>query len=154
LIFGFLLGMSRSMSGLFFPPRILFQRPVRLCRLIPRGPRAPGKLLGAVSCLAGSGRDSGWPKFFGSDARPRPAAQKAVSYFDMVHFASRIKAPGFYTVGFPDTTCPPATVYAAYNQLGRKTIFHAVAAARVTTPLAKQIMRIAVLDRVAKQREP
>lgn len=102
-----------------------------------------------------AGRDSGWPKFFLSHAPPDPAVQKAVSYFDMVSFASRIKVPVFFTVGFLDQTCPPATVYAAYNQLGgEKSIFNDIVTGHTNSPDAKRLMRDAVLDHVAKQKTP
>lgn len=38
-----------------------------------------------------------------------------LSYFDGVNFANRATAPTIYSVGLMDTTCPPSTVYAAYN---------------------------------------
>jgi cephalosporin-C deacetylase len=41
---------------------------------------------------------------------------ETVRYFDGMNFATRIKADGFFTVGFVDTACPPATVYAALQQ--------------------------------------
>jgi cephalosporin-C deacetylase len=101
-----------------------------------------------------AGRDPGWPKFFRTDAAPNPAVQEAVRYFDMMNFASRIKAPGFLTVGFVDTTCPPATVYAAYNQLGgKKHIFNDIAAGHINTPEAQRLMQKAVLDHVASQKK-
>lgn len=102
-----------------------------------------------------AGRDPGWPKFLRPEAAPSAGAQKTVGYFDMVHFASRIKAPGFFTIGFLDSTCPPTTVYAAYNRLaGEKTIFQDVAAGHVSTPQAKQLMRKAALDHAARQKAP
>jgi cephalosporin-C deacetylase len=41
-----------------------------------------------------------------------------LSYFDGLNFAARTKAAGFYSVGLMDETCPPSTVYAAYNHAG------------------------------------
>jgi cephalosporin-C deacetylase len=38
-----------------------------------------------------------------------------LSYFDAVNFAKRANAPGFFSVALFDGTCPPSTVYAAYN---------------------------------------
>lgn len=38
-----------------------------------------------------------------------------LSYFDGVNFATRATAPGLFSVGLMDETCPPSTVYAAYN---------------------------------------
>jgi cephalosporin-C deacetylase len=42
---------------------------------------------------------------------------KTLAYFDGVNFAPRITARNFWSVGLMDTTCPPSTVYAAYNRL-------------------------------------
>ena len=38
-----------------------------------------------------------------------------LSYFDGVNFAVRAKARALFSVGLMDDTCPPSTVYAAYN---------------------------------------
>jgi cephalosporin-C deacetylase-like acetyl esterase len=38
-------------------------------------------------------------------------------YFDVVNFASRIKAPVLAAIGFIDTTCPPAGIWTALNQI-------------------------------------
>jgi cephalosporin-C deacetylase len=38
-----------------------------------------------------------------------------LSYFDAVNFAKRANAPAFFSVGLRDLTCPPSTVYAAFN---------------------------------------
>ena len=38
-----------------------------------------------------------------------------LAYFDGVHFAARASAPGLFSVALMDQTCPPSTVFAAYN---------------------------------------
>ena len=38
-----------------------------------------------------------------------------LSYFDAVNFAKRAKAPALFSVALRDLTCPPSTVYAAFN---------------------------------------
>ena len=38
-----------------------------------------------------------------------------LSYFDGVNFATRAKAKALFSVGLMDQTCPPSTVYAAFN---------------------------------------
>lgn len=38
-----------------------------------------------------------------------------LTYFDGVNFAARATAPTLFSVGLMDETCPPSTVYAAYN---------------------------------------
>jgi cephalosporin-C deacetylase len=40
---------------------------------------------------------------------------KTLSYFDGVNFATRANADALFSVALMDTTCPPSTVYAAYN---------------------------------------
>jgi cephalosporin-C deacetylase len=93
------------------------------------------------------GRIAGWPKFIETKEKAPPSeVVSAVRYYDAVNFASRAKAPGFFTVGFIDTTCPPTSVYAAYNALTtKKEIFHDVAAGHTNTPAASAAMRSAVL---------
>ena len=38
-----------------------------------------------------------------------------LSYFDGLNFAARAQAPALFSVGLMDETCPPSTVFAAYN---------------------------------------
>lgn len=59
-------------------------------------------------------RLDGWPRLLTGQPN-RALAEKNAAYFDGVNFASRIKHPICFIVGFADTTCPPAAVYAAYN---------------------------------------
>ncbi len=40
---------------------------------------------------------------------------RTLSYFDGVNLAARAKARALYSVGLMDQTCPPSTVFAAYN---------------------------------------
>ncbi len=66
------------------------------------------------------GRIAGWPKLVpvGADGKPDPKVLEASRYFDDVNMATRTKAKGAYvSTGFIDTTCPPSSVYAAYNNL-------------------------------------
>lgn len=64
-------------------------------------------------------RISGWPKIVPllPDGKPDPAVITASRYIDGVNFASRCKAEAIVSVGFIDRTCPPTSVYAAYNAL-------------------------------------
>ncbi|WP_405917858.1 acetylxylan esterase [Streptomyces sp. NBC_00728] len=41
--------------------------------------------------------------------------QRTLSYFDGVHFAARGRAPALFSVALEDQTCPPSTVFAAFN---------------------------------------
>jgi cephalosporin-C deacetylase len=40
---------------------------------------------------------------------------RTLAYFDGVNFAARAHAPALFSVGLMDPTCPPSTVYAAFN---------------------------------------
>lgn len=43
------------------------------------------------------------------------AVFRTLSYFDGVNFAARATAPALFSAGLMDLTCPPSTVFAAYN---------------------------------------
>jgi cephalosporin-C deacetylase-like acetyl esterase len=64
------------------------------------------------------GRVSGWPQLgeWGRAAE-LDAVTRTSAYYDAVNFARRFKGPALVGVGFVDRTCPPTTVYAAYNSL-------------------------------------
>ncbi|MFM9373624.1 acetylxylan esterase [Streptomyces sp. Da 82-17] len=40
---------------------------------------------------------------------------RTLSYFDAVHFAARAQAPALFSVALQDLTCPPSTVFGAFN---------------------------------------
>ena len=71
------------------------------------------------------GRRATWPNILAlRDKRPKEWVEMA-RYFDAVNFAKRIKAPTLCFVGFDDDTCPPTSVYAAYNVISApKCIFN------------------------------
>lgn len=99
---------------------------------------------------AEANRIAGWPKFLPTGQPVDPAVREAVRYFDGVNFAARARAGGFFTVGFIDTTCPPTTVYAAYNALAApKRIFDDVPSGHANSPAAREAMRAAVLEHFA-----
>ena len=64
-------------------------------------------------------RAGGWPHMFRATEGPavhRDEAKFVTSrYYDVVNFARRVTAPGLYSWGFNDETCPPTSMYAAYN---------------------------------------
>jgi len=43
-----------------------------------------------------------------------------LAYFDGMNFAARSRAPALFSVGLMDITCPPSTVFAAYNHYAGK----------------------------------
>ncbi len=99
------------------------------------------------------GRIAGWPKFIATGSKPTPEVVSVIKYFDVVNFAARTKAAGFFTVGFIDTTCPPTSIYAAYNALtAPKAIFNDITSGHTNTPAASAAMRTAALRHLAAQR--
>lgn len=99
-------------------------------------------------------RVNGWPKFIPSPSpdKPDPKVIEAVRYYDAMNFATRTKAGAVFTAGFIDTTCPPTSVYAAYNNVsGKKSIHHDPDAGHTSTPKANEAMRKAVQEHVKAQ---
>ncbi|MGI5831088.1 MAG: acetylxylan esterase [Thermoguttaceae bacterium] len=60
------------------------------------------------------GRASGWPRLL-DFSNGDPAVLEASRYLDGVNFARSIEVPIRVTVGFIDMTCPPSSVWSAYN---------------------------------------
>lgn len=74
----------------------------------------------ALSDMAGytEGRAGGWPHVFraaGEGSHRTPEKLATAAYYDVVNFARRLKAPGMYSWGYNDQTCPPTSMYAAYT---------------------------------------
>ena len=64
------------------------------------------------------GRSAGWPQLVSSlPAEKQQAALAMSGYYDAVNFAKRVRCPVIFTVGYNDATCPPSSVYAAFNAL-------------------------------------
>lgn len=66
------------------------------------------------------GRAGGWPHMMRATPQgPSPHATDlkiaTTSYYDAVNFARRLKVPGYYSWGYNDETCPPTSMFAAYN---------------------------------------
>ncbi len=64
------------------------------------------------------GRAGGWPHMFREDgpgSLRTPANLETSAYYDVVNFARRVRAAGLYAWGYNDATCPPTSMYAAYN---------------------------------------
>jgi cephalosporin-C deacetylase len=101
-------------------------------------------------------RIAGWPKLvpFDAEQQPDPKVLQTARYFDGMNFAQRSKAAGaFFTVGFIDTTCPPTSVYAAYNALRiPKAMFDDIPTGHANSAKASELMRDAVLRHVEKQK--
>lgn len=61
------------------------------------------------------GRAGGWPHLFRNGHMDTKERVETTYYYDVVNFARRVKAPGFYSFGYNDMVCPPTSMFAAYN---------------------------------------
>ncbi len=73
----------------------------------------------AMADMAGylKNRAGGWPHIFDKNSihTNSEAKIKTAAYYDVVNFAKQMKIPCFYSMGFNDETCPPTSMWAAYN---------------------------------------
>ena len=94
----------------------------------------------ALSDLTGylKGRAGGWPHLFDKNNLAFNNTKEKINtagYYDVVNFARQLKAPGFYTMGFNDETCPPTSMYATYNVItAPKELFLALETGHWTYP--------------------
>jgi len=94
----------------------------------------------ALSDVTGylKGRAGGWPHLFDKNNiafNNKKEKIETASYYDVVNFARRLKVPGMYSWGFNDETCPPTSMYAAYNVItAPKDLFLALETGHWTYP--------------------
>ena len=65
-----------------------------------------------------NGRAGGWPHMFADYNKAfnaKPDKIETSKYYDVVNFARMVKVPGYYSWGYNDVTCPPTSMYSAYN---------------------------------------
>ncbi len=65
-------------------------------------------------------QSGGWPQLVALDKAGQPlnpAVARTSAYYDAALFAARIKAATEVSIGLKDTTCPPTSVFAAFNNL-------------------------------------
>lgn len=100
-------------------------------------------------------RIAGWPKLVpnGPDGKPDAKVLEASRYVDAMNFATRTQAKGcFFTVGFIDGTCPPTSVYAAYNAVTiPKQIYNDIPSGHANSREASAAMMKAALDHAARK---
>lgn len=80
----------------------------------------------ALSDLTGflKGRAGGWPQIFTDDYTNKLEKIETSKYYDVVNFARFVKVPGWYSWGYNDFVCPPASMYAAYNVIPSEKELH------------------------------
>ncbi len=72
-----------------------------------------------------AGREGGWPQPMKAEV-PKSKIAQAIPYFDAANLLKNSRARLFVEVGLIDVACPPASVYAAFNQARGKNIIIAV----------------------------
>ncbi len=94
----------------------------------------------ALSDMSGylKGRAGGWPHLFDKNNLAFNNTKEKIEtagYYDVVNFARLLKVPGMYSWGFNDETCPPTSMYAAYNVItASKELFLALETGHWTYP--------------------
>ena len=80
----------------------------------------------ALSDLTGflHDRAGGWPQLFTDENTNKPEKIETSKYYDVVNFARFVKVPGWYSWGYNDNVCPPASMYAAYNVINAEKELH------------------------------
>ncbi len=94
----------------------------------------------ALSDVTGylKGRAGGWPHYFDKNNlafNNKKDKIETAGYYDVVNFARLLKAAGMYSWGFNDETCPPTSMYAAYNVItASKSLYLALETGHWTFP--------------------
>ncbi len=80
----------------------------------------------ALSDLTGflHGRAGGWPQLFVDDFTNKSEKIEVSKYYDIANFSRFVKAEGWYSWGYNDNVCPPASTYSAYNLIPAKKELH------------------------------
>ncbi len=142
IVYGSSQGGFQAFAAAGLDPRVTF-----FCAGVPAGCDHTGIEVNRIN---------GWPKIVPIDGqgKPDPLALETSRYVDCVNFASRAKCKGaVVTVGFIDTTCPPTSVYAAYNALAIPKAMHAdVASGHTSTPAASKFMQEAAYRHVREMK--
>lgn len=99
-----------------------------------------------------NGRAGGWPHLFAGNNltfNKKEDKIKTAGYYDVVNFARLVKVPGFYSWGFNDETCPPTSMYAAYNLIpAKKELFLALETGHWTFAEQRERMNTWLADRL------
>lgn len=102
------------------------------------------------------GRAGGWPHLF-NDANKAFNAKKdkieTSKYYDVVNFARLVKAPGQYSWGYNDATCPPTSMYSAYNVIqAPKNLFIYEETGHWTYPEQSEKLRNWLLEKLTERK--
>ncbi len=99
-----------------------------------------------------NGRAGGWPHLFtGNNLTFNKKEDKirTTGYYDVVNFARTVSQPGYYSWGFNDETCPPTSMYAAYNVIpGKKDLLLALETGHWTFAEQREAMNAWLLEKL------
>jgi cephalosporin-C deacetylase-like acetyl esterase len=70
------------------------------------------------------GRAGGWPHLFLNSEDQNSDKIATTAYYDAVNFAKRLHAPVSVAFGYNDVTCPPTSMFAAYNVIPTEKELH------------------------------
>ena len=110
----------------------------------------------AISDVTGylQGRAGGWPHYFAKynvAVHNTKEKLKTIGYYDVVNFARTLKVPGMYSWGFNDETCPPTSMYAAYNVItAPKSLLLALETGHWTYPEQNEKMNGWIVEQLKK----
>ena len=143
IVYGSSQGGFQALAAAGLDERVTF-----ICAGVPAGCDHTGVTVGRVN---------GWPKLVPNDANGKPdaAALQTARYFDCVNFAQRAKCKGAaVTVGFIDRTCPPTSVYAAFNALTASKQMHIdTLAGHTNTPEAVKFMQQSAFKHIREMKK-
>ena len=102
------------------------------------------------------GRAGGWPHMMRADEKTGAASRHATpdkiavtGYYDAVNFARRLKVPVHFAWGYNDETCPPTSLYAAYNVItSPKRLVLALETGHTTVPEENETTNSWILDKL------
>jgi cephalosporin-C deacetylase len=112
----------------------------------------------ALSDVTGylKGRAGGWPHYFDKNNlafNNKKDKIETVGYYDVVNFARLLKVPGMYSWGFNDETCPPTSMYAAYNVIAApKSLFLALETGHWTFPEQTEKLNNWLLEKLVERK--
>lgn len=111
----------------------------------------------ALSDVTGylKGRAGGWPHLFAKNNLAFNNTREKINtagYYDVVNFARQLKVPGIYTLGFNDETCPPTSMFAAYNVIDApKELFIVPETGHWTFPEQREKLNAWIIDRLGRE---
>jgi cephalosporin-C deacetylase-like acetyl esterase len=100
------------------------------------------------------GRAGGWPHIFDA-TNPQnntEAKIKTAAYYDVANFAKLVKIPSFFAMGYNDETCPPTSMFAAYNSIaGPKELKLFIETGHWTFPEENEAVTNWLMDKLGKK---